>query len=391
MIQLNPDNLVRVELTPKEQKTVLNHCQSIDRDIYDRIRNAPDGVLHLLIEDCHYLKGCIHLEMERNIIPENQTILGKVFNKLSPNPITRDIAAEIEGLDFDDIDNLNDHLQGIMTGQNTTPDPEMGGLSPEQVARLIHVPWDDDNFPLKFNKQMTIDDLKNSPFFHNARSFLNTLIQMEKKNTATVKGNLTRIVVKAIFDQLIMPESDRNSILSYNKVINELDVKALHHIRVVCESAGIIKLQKKHFIVEKDYIELLDDKNAGKLFYLLFFSYFRKFNIAYVDGMYDFDCIQDTIPYSFYRLSKIGKKQVDINKLKKLVFLPAVLEELIDEYLPILDMIDEITLLVQLRIVKPLESFGLIECYCIKKYKCYREIDKVKKTELFDKFMKFEV
>ena len=124
MIQLNPDNLVRVELTPKEQKTVLNHCQSIDRDIYDRIRNAPDGVLHLLIEDCHYLKGCIHLEMERNIIPENQTILGKVFNKLSPNPITRDIAAEIEGLDFDDIDNLNDHLQGIMTEKNTTPDPE---------------------------------------------------------------------------------------------------------------------------------------------------------------------------------------------------------------------------------------------------------------------------
>ena len=27
--------MVKVELTPKEQKTVLTHCQNIDRDMYD--------------------------------------------------------------------------------------------------------------------------------------------------------------------------------------------------------------------------------------------------------------------------------------------------------------------------------------------------------------------
>jgi hypothetical protein len=188
-----------------------------------------------------------------------------------------------------------------------------------------------------------------------------------------------------------MPESDRNFILSYNKVINELDVKSLHHVRVVCESTGILKSQKKKFIVEKEYIELLDDKIAGKLFYLLFFGYFRKFNIAYVDGMPDFDCIQDTISYSFYRLSKIGKKQVHINQLKKQLFLPAVLNELNDEYGFGADTIDEITWLVESRIVKPLELLGLVECSYKEKYKNYLIRDKVKKTKLFDQFMKFKV
>lgn len=391
MIQLNPDNMVRVELTPKEQKTLLKYCQSIDRNIYDRIMNAPNGTLNLFLEDCQCLRGCIQLEIERITIPKIQNILGKVFNKLSANPIARGIAEEIEGLDFDNIDDLNDHLQGIMTGRNNAPDPEMGGLSPDQISRLIYSNWDDDNCPLKFNKNITIDDLKNSPFFHNARLLLNTLVQMEKENTATTKGNLTRHVVGAVFDKLIIPESDRKFILSYNKVINETDVKRLHHIRVVCESAGIIKLQKKKLSVEKDYIELLDDKNAGKLFYLLFFGYFREFNIGYVDGMPDFDCVQETIPYSFYRLSKLGKKQVDISNLKKQLFLPAVLKELNDEYHLSADIIDEITLLVELRIVKPLELFGLVECSYKERFKNYMTMEKVKKTKLFDKFMTFEV
>ena len=92
--------MVRVELTTKEQKTVLKHCQSIDRDIYDRIMNSSNGVLHLLIEDCHYLKGRIQFEMDRITIPKIQTILGRVFNKLSTNPITRSLAEEIEKHDL---------------------------------------------------------------------------------------------------------------------------------------------------------------------------------------------------------------------------------------------------------------------------------------------------
>jgi len=34
MIQINPDKIRVIELTPKEQKAILKHCHSIDRDMY---------------------------------------------------------------------------------------------------------------------------------------------------------------------------------------------------------------------------------------------------------------------------------------------------------------------------------------------------------------------
>jgi len=385
MVDYHPSQLISVDLTSKEKETILSNC-NIHKTIYDKIFHST-GTIDFLIEETYELSDSIFLAIERTTNNEVKDILGVIFNKLAPNPEIRTIAEEISNCDFDSIDDINEHLHGIMTQRNDSPDPEMGGLSPDQVNRLIYSNWDDDRFPIKFNKELTIDDIKNSSFFHNARLLLNILVQMEKENTATNKGNLTRSVVKAVFDKIIIPESERNFILNYNKVINELDVRHLHHIRVVCESTGIIKMQKKKFLVKKKYLELLEDKNAGKLFYLLFFGYFRKFNIGSVDGSPDFNCIQDTIPYSFYRLSKIGKKRIDVNKLKKQLFLPAVLNKLRDGSKYNYDIVDDITWLVESRIVEPLELFGLLECSYKEKFKNYVVMDKVKKSKLFDKFV----
>ena len=105
------------------------------------------------------LRGCIQLEMEQITIPKIQNILGGISNKLPTNPVTRSVAEEIEKHDFANIDDLNNHLQGFMAKQNTTPDPEMGGLSPEQVTRLIYSKWDYENFPLKFSAELEMSDL----------------------------------------------------------------------------------------------------------------------------------------------------------------------------------------------------------------------------------------
>lgn len=391
MIRINPDNIARLELTSKEQEVILQNCQSLDSDIYERIMNSPDGVLHLFIDDCMELQDSIHLELERTPKPEIQNSLLSILQKLSVNSKAGNLADEISGHDFGSIEEINHHLQGVMDERNNTPDPEMGGLSHSQVARLLYSNWDDKNCPIKFNKNLTIKDLKNSPFFHNARLLLNVLLKMEKENTATAKGNLTRKVVSEAFEKLIMPEFDRNSIVNYYKTINELDVRCLHNIRVVCENIGLIQLEKKKFLVNKEHVDLLEDKNAGKLFYLLFFGYFRKFNIGYVDRLAELESVQDTISYSFYRLCKIGKKKVSIKKLKKQIFLPAVLKELEGTLNLYYDPLDYVSFIVESRIINPLELFGLIKCSYVKEYKNYKKKDKVQKTKLFDKFMKFEI
>lgn len=278
----------------------------------------------------------------------------------------------------------NQSIQQRIDARNNQPDPEMGGLSPNQVYRLINLPWEDSNFPIKFNKNIELSYLKNSVFFNNTTTLLTTLLELKNKDTATAKRNLNRKVVQAVFDRLVLDSETRADILRFNKVINELDVMPLHVVRIVCEEAKLIQCRKKKFLVSSRGKELLHNEKAGQLYYQLFNSYFKKFNIGYVDRSPAFDCVQSTIAYSFYRLSRIADEFVDMEELFYKIFLPAVRGEIRKKFPPIL----KVEWLIQSRIVGPLTDFGLLEC----RYKAegYRGIGAVRKTGLFDRFMRWE-
>jgi len=130
MIQINPDKIRVVQLTPKEQKTILEHCQSLDRDMYARIKNAGNGVLHMLEEEYAYLMELIYVEATSAITPEVRNILGHLYHRLTAGPTAQVFVEELEGYDFKSIKEVNDKLQQMMNKQNDTPDPDMGGLSP---------------------------------------------------------------------------------------------------------------------------------------------------------------------------------------------------------------------------------------------------------------------
>jgi len=278
----------------------------------------------------------------------------------------------------------NQRVQQIIDARNNQPDPEMGGLSPNQVYRLIHLPWEDSDFPIKFNKNIELSQLRDSAFFTNTTTLLTTLLELKEKDTATAKRNLNRKVVQAVFDRLVLDSETRADILRFNKVINEPDVMPLNVVRIVCEEAKLIQCRKKKFLVSSRRKELLHNEKAGQLYYQLFNSYFKKFNIGYVDRLPAFDCVQNTIGYSFYRLSRIADEFVDVEELFDEIFLPAVRGEIRKKFPPVL----KVKWLIQSRIVGPLTDFGLVEC----RYKAEgdREIGAVRKTELFDRFIKWE-
>ena len=171
----------------------------------------------------------------------------------------------------------------IRINDDITPDPEIEELSPNEKYQLIHTSWDDNNFPLKFNKELKYSDIKDSVFFTNTTTFLKILIEMENKPTATAKGNLNRKIVKIIFDKLILEEDYKKFTLKYNTVINETDVFPLNIIRVVCESAGLIFQTKNRFLFSEEFQQLLSEERAGELYHLLFISFFRNFNLGYLD------------------------------------------------------------------------------------------------------------
>ena len=271
----------------------------------------------------------------------------------------------------------------IRIDYDNQPDPKMGNLSPNQVYRLTNLPWNDPDYPIKFSKNLIYSDIKESVFFANTTTFLKTLIEMEKENTATAKGNLNRKTVKLLFDKLILEEDYKKFTLKYNKVINETDVFPLHIIRVVCESAGLMFKTKNRFLFSEEYHHLLAEERAGELYYLLFNSYFTKFDLGYLDRLPDLECIQTTLGYSLYRLSKVCKEYQKIEKLQKDIFLPSVLKEINKN--PLLQRQSD--WIVLSRIIRPLEGFGLVECRYKKKGKI-SSVDQVRKTELFDRFVR---
>jgi len=73
----------------------------------------------------------------------------------------------------------NQTVQQVIDARNKQPDPEMGGLSPNQVYRLINLPWEDSNFPIKFNESIELSQLKDSAFYNNTTTLLTTLLELK--------------------------------------------------------------------------------------------------------------------------------------------------------------------------------------------------------------------
>jgi len=356
--------------------------------LQNKIKFTERMLLDLQLPDyeANKLRAAINEQISRLDNEEAQKTLGRVFNKLSPNPIIASITEELAGRDFKDIAELQKEVSRINQKYNDSPDPEMAGLSPNQVFRLVHLPWNNENFAIRFNKQIEIEDVQDSYFYSNARTLLNTLIELEGEYTATVAGNLSRKVLRILFDRIILRESDRVFFREYDNSFNESNAYTVYETRIVCQLANLIRKIKRKFIVAKKQRSLLLDENAGKLYYLLFTTFFRRFNIAYRDGFPALYSIQSTICFSFYVIERFCDDFCSINDLEQRIFLPAVRKEIISQSRRDWDLKG----LIHTRIIEPLISFGLIEVVRGEKRSVFN-VEAIKKTRLFDKFMEFSV
>ena len=197
-----------------------------------------------------------------------------------------------------------------------------------------------------------------------------------------LKGNLNRKFVKLMFDEMELDEEYRERIKEYHKVLNERDIFPLHIIKTVCKIAGLINKRSNKILIPKEYHDLLSEEKAGELYYLLFETYYNKFNLSYPNRLPKMDGIQDTIEFSFYRLSVICDDYQSVDDLYYEVFLPAILHELED----VLTEYTREGSVVSSMIIYPLIGFGLLEC----KYKREKYINRIvqaRKTSLFDKFI----
>ncbi len=214
---------------------------------------------------------------------------------------------------------------------NLAPDPEMSGLSPEQVSRLIYYPWEADEFPMQMSNDLPLNSCERSRLFRNCRKLL-IAIHAEGGVKITSGGNLTRAFVAQMTESLEINQENLAFTRKYKKTINEEDVWEIHLTRVICQAAKLIRPYRGKFRVLKKAESLLDDQHAGKLYKQLFIGLFTGFNLAYMDGRSPCHAIQRTLPYILYRLGKLTWDHWrTIEEMPSQVLLPAVLVEVEDE------------------------------------------------------------
>jgi len=303
---------------------------------------------------------------------------------------------------FPSLDDLNRHLQQQAAAYNTTPQDDLGGLSPQQVARLVYTdweikgakkrgvshpepPWGSDG-GLFLDPGIPLCDLSGAMFFQNCRAFL-FAVREAGSVRATQTGNLPRAFVKAMRGKIKSRDPYDDRLDEYYKAMNETDFWALHETRIVCQCGGLIRRAKGKYHVTKKRMPLLEENQAGRLFAHLFHTYFCKFNTAYRDRLPDSPRLQGMVAFTLYRLGLVTRDWTVVSDLPDQVLLPAVRDELSEVTTPYSEEADYLTM----RILEPLISFGLLDAQTVPIFGRVQKLSTVRTTALWDRLLEFRI
>ena len=287
-----------------------------------------------------------------------------------------------------DLGELNRRLAKATYAYNTAPDPDMGGLSPDQVFRLIHSSWDRPDSPIRFNTDLPLVELEKSTFFREARAVL-TAIRDAGGVRATSSKKLARPFVAQMLE-LLCDQETLSFLQRHRKVVNEGDVPPIHIARVVAQIAGLIRIHKGKLTVPKAKAPLLSEGQAGELFRCLFVAFFRKFNMAYARPLvFELASIQTCIGYSLWRIGVVASRWRPVRGLEMQLLLPAVRENVEDEIGG--NPYWSVNKILEWCLFSPMLQWGLLEMRHKQVSKHLEELEAVRITPLFRKFLRFDL
>jgi len=266
--------------------------------------------------------------------------------------------------------------------------PLSDGRVDEWVVRtndLIAQHWLDEVGPMRLNPDLALDDLRDVPFLANCRRLLSTLRDRGPVKT-TPAGNLPRDVVRQVLDEWHDELGELRYLRDYRKVINEEDVRSLRVARTVCSIAKLMRKYRGAFQVTRAGRELLRDEVAGDLYRLLFVTFFRRFNIGWLDRLpEDLDMVQGCAAVSLAILGVSDAEWRSTADWAEKLLPPAAVNTLVE-----LGEARLVPLTAELRLLRPLSRFGLLEKRGVPTDAPYTREREYRKSPLFDRFIGFD-
>jgi hypothetical protein len=300
------------------------------------------------------------------------------------NPVADILMREIDRLQPRSIEEMNLIARDVSDRYNRTAQPEIGGLSPEQVSKLIYGDWLGSAVVL--NEQLTLAELAGAPILVNGRRLLNALGQMGTAK-ATATGAFNRKFATQMFTEFDINTRTRESAVRLNKVFNQIDVPYLEMLRHLLPQAGLLLFRKGEFRLTKRAIGLLPENKAGELFALLFRTLLLRFNLAALDGLPEAPALQHTAGYTLYQLSKRANDWLEVPGCGMSLLLPKVVEELPElSWTPVNGSASD--RFCDIRMVMKFRDMGLIE---YDNARSWPSPDRFRKAPLFDRFLSFNL
>lgn len=287
------------------------------------------------------------------------------------------------------LDALQEVIEQEVRRHNSKPDPAMGGLSPEQAYSLLYSRWGEPGSMVQFERNLNLELLNTSSIFRRARLLLLAIAEAGGVK-ATVGKNLNRKFVESFVSHAFDRE-DHAWFWQLSKKLDEMDVWALHVIRVVCEQAKLLRLYKGTFRVPENKRSILSDGAAADLFRLLFVTFCRKFNISYFHPRGpERSFFQRGLGYTIYRIGVLAPDWFPVDGLASRVMLPAEYSRFISAIRdnPYQDAEDVFSC----DVLRPLIEWGLIEAQRAPSAYSYVEgdIEKIRTTALYRALLRFE-
>jgi hypothetical protein len=200
----------------------------------------------------------------------------------------------------------------------------------------------------------------------------------------TAAGNLSRVAVTDMRKLIEWPDYDQAEALQFNRVINEPDFLPLHVVRLLTQTAMLVRPRRSKLVATSSGRSMLSDDRQGSLLAILFHIAFWHMDLGYFGRGFLGSWPQSDIGIVLWSLSVSADDWQTVAKLTRLCTIPepAILSETWDRS----------PFAMEARILRPLLWFGLLE------HRSEKMPDSLltarhyyRKTTLFDRLLAFDV
>lgn len=211
-----------------------------------------------------------------------------------------DLGELLKGQSFASLEEARAFVSGHMQQRAQAPIDDFHGLSPEQMHRLLHFPFETPHlvvFP------SCLDIAPQAPVVTLFNLLADALGEEGLKGTAT--GNLPRNFCREAALAFLGEDGYRER-TRYGGINTEPDFPELHVTRLVAELAGLVRKYKGKFILGRECRKLLAENGSSGIYPRLFRAFAEKYNWGYRDRYAEFSIIQHSFSFTLYLLQRFG-------------------------------------------------------------------------------------